>query len=59
MTLLEQFDGFFLSCAAGLGTPSMCVALPESRNDFSWAPLTPKVVGPGSPLNEEPRPTLL
>ena len=33
---------FFLSYAADPGTPPMCVALPESRNDFSWAPLTPK-----------------
>ena len=42
MTLLEQFDGFFLSYAADPGTPPMCVALPVSRNDFLWAPLTSK-----------------
>ena len=59
LKLLEHRDGFFCHMLLA-GVPPQCVSLCRSSEMiFHGHPWLPKVVRPGSPLNEEPRPNLL
>ena len=55
----EETDGLFLSYTVVQGTPSVCDALAKSRNEFSQAPQSHKVVLQQLPLNQEPTQNLL
>ena len=51
----EETDGLFLSYTVVQGTPSVCDALAKSRNEFSQAPQSHKVVLRRLPLKQEPK----
>ena len=55
----EETGGLFLSYTVVQGTPSVCDALTKSRNEFSQAPQSHKVVLRRLPLKQEPKPNLL
>ena len=55
----EETDGLFLSYTVVQGTPSVCDALAKSRNEFSQAPQSHKVVLRRLPLKQEPKLNLL
>ena len=54
LALEEETDGIFLSYTVVQGTPSVCDALAKSRNEFSQAPQSHKVVLQRLPLKQEP-----
>ena len=55
----EETDGLFLSYTVVQGTPSVCDALAKSRNEFSQAPQSHKVVLHRLRLKQEPKLNLL
>ena len=55
----EETDGLFLSYTVVQGTPLVCDALAKSRNEFSQAPQSHKVVLRWLPLRQEPKLNLL
>ena len=59
LALEEETDGIFLSYTVVQGTPSVCDALAKSRNEFSQAPQSHKVVLQRLPLKQGPTQDLL